>query len=226
MKYIYRDAGYIEIPQFIENLRIDEKNITLWQVLSSGKRVVRSVKVIHINVKKRFFVCRLDDITIPYIPEPDRPFYLANVDSQDFCLKCEFSGTKNGKIKLKIPITAQFVENREKPRVSVNYAANKRCRIAVNAYLDLVNEEEYRISDISRNGLGLLLNAGQLPRIKEGATVNLLDVDGVGNRKLEGIVRYIRRQSRPEKGSPVNLFRCGIEFNGEIKSFLFDSLKE
>jgi hypothetical protein len=224
MKYMYRDAAYIEIPSFIENLRIDEKNLTLWQVLDSGTRVMRSVKIIHINMKKRFFVCKLDDMMTPYIPEPDKPFFLANVVDQDFCFKCDFAGTKNGKIKLKIPITAQFVEYREKPRIELTYASNKRCRISVNAYLDLVNEEEYRIIDISKNGLGLLLNASQLPRIKEGANVKLLDVDGVGNRGLEGVVRYIGRQNRPIKGSPVNLFRCGIEFSDEIKSFLFQSL--
>ncbi|OIQ16819.1 MAG: hypothetical protein BM556_14250 [Bacteriovorax sp. MedPE-SWde] len=201
----------------------EEKNITLWQVLESGKRVVRSVKVIHLNLQKRFFVCRLNDLKTPYIPEFDKPFYVANVEDQDFCFKCELSGTKNGKIKLKIPITAQLVEHRQKPRLEVKYSSNKRCRVAVNAYLDLVNEEEYRIVDISRDGLGLVLNAGQLTRIKEGATVRLLDVDGVGNRKLEGLVKYIRKQKVKEKGSPVNLFRCGIKFDGEIKSFLFDS---
>jgi hypothetical protein len=224
MNYKYRDAGYIEIPSFIERLRLGEKNITLWQLLESGHRVIRSVKIIHINVKKRFFVCKLDDLKTPYIPNPERPFYVANVQEKDFCIKCDFAGSKNGKIKLKIPITAQFVEYRSKPRVSLNYASNKRCRLAVNAYLDLVNEEDYRIIDISKTGIALLLNATQLTRIKEGAAVKLLDVDGVANMKTPGIVRYISKQSRAEKGSPVNLFRCGIEFEADIKSFLFESL--
>lgn len=224
MDKIYRDAGYIEIPSFIENLRTQERNITLWQLLESGHRVIRSVKVIHINVKKRFFVCKLDDLTTPYHPSPEKPFYLANILDKDFALKCEYAGNKNGKIKLKIPITAQFVENREKPRVELAYSSNKRCRLAVNAYLDLVNEEEYRIVDISTHGMGLLLNSSQLARIKEGATLKLLEVDGVANTKTQGIVRYIRRQDKVTKGTPVNLFRCGVEFESEIKTFLLQSL--
>ena len=72
--------------------------------------------------------------------------------------------------------------------------------------------------------MALLLNATQLTRIKEGAAVKLLDVDGVANLKTPGIVRYIRKQTRPEKGSPVNLFRCGVEFESEIKTFLLQSL--
>lgn len=222
----YRDIDKNrEIKTLIKRCISTERTLTLWQVDDYGQRIIWNSLIVTLDKDGDFFICKTvntDPTNIYDLPSFTRPIYLAGLKTQDLCFKCSLLNYKTGRMKLSLPYLVKAIENREIPRRAIPFKENKRCTISTEGYLDKENIMDIRVVDISSDGLGTIFTVHHLAKLKVGKKINIKSIDGQEMSFLTGEVVYIKKMKAMIKGTPTDLYRCGIKLNNQISSKLLN----
>lgn len=210
-----------EILKVIQEAKAKDSNI-LWQT-SSEHRTIFDISQIDYDPIREVIRCKIDE---PDALLPELNIYL-KLAHRNTVFKGSMQLTYKGYVYIQVPDEIRVEELREHPRYS--FYPEERRQITISVHNELMatakQHHEVNLLDMSRSGMGILINQNLREHVLNGSEINL---STLGNFEFKSLfhlepVWQIDFPYTTEEGKPELFKKVGIKFKESLPGKLINN---